>query len=103
MFYEGELYSEEHRRKFTTERAGFQVVKDPSDKSKLGVVSNANGEDSKFVFWSVQNRLLSSCCSTKSYHIRAFAKFSFLYFPGETPFSFANTLTKWGISLNPTR
>ena len=50
MFYEDELYSEEHRRKFTTERAGFQVVKDPSDKSKLGVVSNANGEDSKFVF-----------------------------------------------------
>ena len=27
LFYEGELYSEEHRRKFTTEEAGFQVVK----------------------------------------------------------------------------
>ena len=30
LFYEGELYSEEHRRKFMTERAGFQVVKDPA-------------------------------------------------------------------------
>ena len=27
--YAGELYSEEHGRKFTTEKAGFQVVKDP--------------------------------------------------------------------------
>lgn len=33
--YTGELYSEEHKRKFTTEKAGFQVVKDPTDKSKL--------------------------------------------------------------------
>ena len=35
IFYEGELYSEEHKRKFKTENAGFQVVKDPKDKSKL--------------------------------------------------------------------
>lgn len=35
LFYEGELYSEEHKRKFKTEKAGFQVVKDPKDKSKL--------------------------------------------------------------------
>lgn len=33
--YAGELYSEEHGRKFTTEKAGFQVVKDPTDKAKL--------------------------------------------------------------------
>ena len=37
---EGELYSEEHRRKFTTEEAGFQVVKDPKDKSKLALAIN---------------------------------------------------------------
>ena len=30
LFYEGELYSEEHRRRFTTERAGFQEVKEPT-------------------------------------------------------------------------
>ncbi len=35
IFYKGELYSEEHKRKFKTENAGFQVVKDPKDKSKL--------------------------------------------------------------------
>lgn len=35
LFYEGELYSEKHKRKFKTENAGFQVVKDPKDKSKL--------------------------------------------------------------------
>ncbi|WP_444113606.1 MobV family relaxase [Alistipes putredinis] len=40
LFYEGELYSEEHKRKFHTERAGFQVVKDPKDKSKLALASN---------------------------------------------------------------
>ena len=34
LFYEGELYSEEHRRKFTTERAG------PIDKSKLALAIN---------------------------------------------------------------
>ena len=38
LFYEGELYS--HRRKFTTEEAGFQVVKDPKDKSKLALAIN---------------------------------------------------------------
>ena len=40
LFYEGELYSEEHRRKFITERAGFQVVKDLIDKSKLALAIN---------------------------------------------------------------
>lgn len=35
IFYEGELYSEEHERKFKTENAEFQIVKDPKDKSKL--------------------------------------------------------------------
>ena len=40
LFYEGELYSEEHRWKFTTEEAGFQVVKDPKDKSKLALAIN---------------------------------------------------------------
>jgi len=40
LFYEGELYSEEHNRKFTTEKAGFQVVKDPKDKSKLALSIN---------------------------------------------------------------
>ncbi len=33
--YAGELYSEEHKRKFKTEKAGFQVVKDPTDGTKL--------------------------------------------------------------------
>ena len=33
--YEGELYSEEHKRKFKTEKAGFQVLKDPTDGTKL--------------------------------------------------------------------
>ena len=32
--YAGELYSEEHGRKFTTEKAGFQVVKDPTDGTR---------------------------------------------------------------------
>ena len=40
LFYEGELYSEEHKRKFTTERAGFQVVKDPKNRSKLALAIN---------------------------------------------------------------
>ena len=40
LFYEGELYSEEHRRKFKTERAGFQVVKDPTDKAKFALAIN---------------------------------------------------------------
>ena len=33
--YAGELYSEEHGRKFTTEKARFQVVKDPTDGTRL--------------------------------------------------------------------
>lgn len=40
LFYEGKLYSEEHRRKFNTESAGFQVVKDPTDKAKLVLAIN---------------------------------------------------------------
>jgi len=40
LFYEGELYSEEHRRKFKTERAGFQVVKNLTDKAKLALAIN---------------------------------------------------------------
>ena len=40
LFYEGELYSEEHKVKFTTERAGFQVVKDPTDKAKFALAIN---------------------------------------------------------------
>ena len=40
LLYEGELYSEEYKRKFKTERAGFQVVKDPKDKSKLALAIN---------------------------------------------------------------
>ena len=31
----GNLYSEEYRGKFTTEKAGFQVVKNPTDNTKL--------------------------------------------------------------------
>ena len=40
LFYEGELYSEEHKRKFKTERAGSQVVKDPTNRSKLALAIN---------------------------------------------------------------
>ena len=58
LFYKGELYSEEHRRKFTTEEAGFQVVKDPKDMSKLALAINGqvNGEWFKEQF----GRLFSS-------------------------------------------
>ena len=35
IFYKGKLYSEEHKQKFKAEKAGFQVVKAPKDKSKL--------------------------------------------------------------------
>ncbi len=40
LIYEGRLYSEEHNRSFTTEEAGFQVLKDPADKSKLVLAIN---------------------------------------------------------------
>lgn len=33
--YAGELYSEEHKRKFTPPKAGFQVLKDPTDGTRL--------------------------------------------------------------------
>lgn len=33
--YAGKLYSEELGRRFTTEKAGFQVVKDPTDGTRL--------------------------------------------------------------------
>ena len=58
LFYEGELYSEEHKRKFKTERAGFQVVKDPANKSKLALAINGQliGEWFKEQF----NKLFSS-------------------------------------------
>ncbi|WP_373228022.1 MobV family relaxase [Parabacteroides merdae] len=62
LFYEGELYSEEHKRKFKTEKAGFQVVKDPKDKSKLALAINGQliGEWFKEQF----NRLFSSVRKT---------------------------------------
>ena len=58
LFYEGELYSEEHKRKFTTERAGFQVVKDPKDRSKLALAINGHLIDE--CFKEQFNRLFSS-------------------------------------------
>ena len=66
LFYEGELYSEEHRRKFTTEEAGFQVVKDPADKSKLALAINGQviGEWFKEQF----NKLFSSIRRTVTPH-----------------------------------
>ena len=62
LFYEGELYSEEHKRKFKTESAGFQVVKDPKDRSKLALAINGQpiGEWFKEQF----NRLFSSIMRT---------------------------------------
>ena len=62
LFYKGELYSEEHRRKFTTEEAGFQVVKDPKDMSKLALAINGQviGEWFKEQF----DRLFSSIRKT---------------------------------------
>ena len=62
LFYEGELYSEEHKRKFTTERAGFQVVKDPTNRSKLALAINGQliGEWFKEQF----DRLFSSIRKT---------------------------------------
>ena len=49
---------EMHKRKFTTERAGFQVVKDPKDRSKLALAINGQliGEWFREQF----NRLFSS-------------------------------------------
>ena len=58
LLYEGELYSEEHRRKFTTKRAGFQVVKDPKDKFKL--VLAINGQQIGEWFKEQFNKLSSS-------------------------------------------
>ncbi len=93
LFYEGELYSEEHRRKFKTERAGFQVVKDPKDRSKLALAINGQliGEWSKEQF----GRLLSSVKRTieplkrckggkinKISHKNRIANFTFISLPG---------------------
>ena len=66
LFYEGELYSEEYKRKFKTERAGFQVVKDPADKSKLALAINGQviGEWFKEQF----NKLFSSIRRTVTPH-----------------------------------
>ena len=62
LFYKGELYSEEHKRKFKTEEAGFQVMKDPKDKSKLALAINGQliGEWFKEQF----DRLFSSIRKT---------------------------------------
>lgn len=35
LAYAGELYSEEHEQKFTTEKEGAQVVKDSTDGTRL--------------------------------------------------------------------
>lgn len=66
LFYEGELYSEEHKRKFRTEEAGFQVVKAPKDKSKLALAINGQviGEWFKEQF----DRLFSSISRTVTPH-----------------------------------
>ena len=58
LFYKGELYSEEYKRKFTTERAGFQVVKDPKDRSKLALA--INGQPIGEWFKEQSGRLFSS-------------------------------------------
>ena len=42
LFYESELHSEEHKRRFMTERAGFQVMKAPKDKPKLALAINGH-------------------------------------------------------------
>ena len=42
LFYEGELYSEEYRRKFKTEEAGFQVVKDRRTNPNSHLPSTGN-------------------------------------------------------------
>ena len=49
LFYEGELYSEEHRRKFKTERAGLQVVKDPTDKAKFALAYAVGSPDLELI------------------------------------------------------
>ena len=69
LFYEGELYSEEHKRKFKTDRAGFQVVKDPKDKSKLALAINGQliGEWFKEQF----DKLFSSIRRTVTPHRKA--------------------------------
>ncbi len=66
LFYEGELYSEEHKRKFTTERAGFQMVKDPKDRSKLAFAINGQpiGEWFKEQF----DKMFSSIRRTAALH-----------------------------------
>ena len=38
--YVGELYSEKHKRRFTTEKAGIQELKDSTDKTKLILAIN---------------------------------------------------------------
>lgn len=67
MFYEGELYSEEHKRKFKTEKAGFQVVKDPKDKSKLVLSINGQliGEWFKEQFKSCSHLYEKALCRLK--------------------------------------
>lgn len=57
--YKGELYSEEHRRKFSTGRADFKVAKDPADKDKLILSINRKpiGEWSKEQFEKLQQAI----------------------------------------------
>lgn len=38
--YAGKLYSEKHKRRFTTEKAGIQELKDSTDKTKLILAIN---------------------------------------------------------------
>ena len=64
--YAGELYSEEHGRKFTTEKAGFQVVKDPTDGTRLVLAIDRNPliewfkEQSDKLFTSIRKRPIFS-------------------------------------------
>ena len=62
----GELYSEEHNRKFKTEKAGFQVVKDPKDRSKL--VLAINGQPIGEWFKEQFDKLFSSIRRTVAPH-----------------------------------
>ena len=64
--YAGELYSEEHGRKFKTGKAGFQVVKDPTDGTKLVLAINRKPiaewfkEQSDKLFTSIRKRPIFS-------------------------------------------
>ena len=38
--YAGELYSEKYKRRFTTEKAGVQLLKESTNKTKLALAIN---------------------------------------------------------------